>query len=90
MYVEDYVCVLYCVVIIGKVGEIYNIGGYNECKNFDVVEIICELLEELVLNKLYGVVYYSDLIIFVVDCLGYDLCYVIDVLKIVCEFGWLL
>lgn len=86
---EDYVRALYCVAIIGKVGEIYNIGGYNERKNFDVVEIICELLEELVSNKSYGVAYYRDLIIFVVDRSGYDLRYVIDVSKIVREFGWL-
>lgn len=51
MYVEDYVWVLYIVVIEGKVGEIYNIGGYNEKKNIDVVFIICDLLDEIVLKE---------------------------------------
>lgn len=47
LYVEDHARALYCVATTGKVGETYNIGGHNERKNLDVVETICELLEEL-------------------------------------------
>ena len=49
---------LYCVATTGKVGETYNIGGHNERKNLDVVETICELLEELAPNKPHGVAHY--------------------------------
>lgn len=90
LYVEDYVCVLYKVVIEGKSGEIYNIGGYNECKNIDVVCIICVIFDKVVVQKLGNIIYFVDLIIFVIDCLGYDLCYVIDVVKIQCDLGWVL
>lgn len=47
LYVEDHARALYCAATTGKVGETYNIGGHNERKNLDVVETICELLEEL-------------------------------------------
>ena len=47
LYVEDHVQALYKVISLGKVGETYNIGGYNEKTNIDVVNIVCEILEEL-------------------------------------------
>lgn len=67
LYVEDHARALYCVATTGKVGETYNIGGHNERKNLDVVETICELLEELAPNKPHGVAHYRDLITFVAD-----------------------
>ena len=73
----------------GKVGETYNIGGHNERKNLDVVETICELLEELAPNKPHGVAHYRDLITFVADRPGHDLRYAIDASKIARELGWL-
>ncbi|PQO12742.1 dTDP-glucose 4,6-dehydratase, partial [Shigella flexneri] len=79
----------YCVATTGKVGETYNIGGHNERKNLDVVETICELLEELASNKPHGVAYYRDLITFVADRPGHDLRYAIDASKIARELGWL-
>ena len=72
----------------GKVGETYNIGGHNERKNLDVVETICELLEELAPNKPHGVAHYRDLITFVADRPGHDLRYAIDASKIARE-TWL-
>ena len=89
LYVEDHARALYCVATTGKVGETYNIGGHNERKNLDVVETICELLEELAPNKPHGVVHYSDLITFVADRPGHDLRYAIDASKIARELGWL-
>ena len=87
--VEDHARALYCVATTGKVGETYNIGGHNERKNLDVVETICELLEELAPNKPHGVVHYRDLITFVADRPGHDLRYAIDASKIARELGWL-
>ena len=89
LYVEDHARALYCVATTGKVGETYNIGGHNERKNLDVVETICELLEELAPNKPHGVAHYRDLITFVADRPGHDLRYAIDASKIARELGWL-
>ena len=89
LYVEDHARALYCVATTGKVGETYNIGGHNERKNLEVVETICELLEELAPNKPHGVAHYRDLITFVADRPGHDLRYAIDASKIARELGWL-
>ena len=48
LYVEDHVRALYTVLIQGTVGATYNIGGHNEKRNIEVVEAICEILDELV------------------------------------------
>ncbi|VCV94750.1 dTDP-glucose 4,6-dehydratase 2 [Escherichia coli] len=80
LYVEDHARAL-CVATTGKVGETYN-GGHNERKNLDVVETICELLEELAPNKPHGVAHYHDLITFVADRPGHDLRYAIDASKL--------
>uniref|UniRef100_UPI002040304E NAD-dependent epimerase/dehydratase family protein n=1 Tax=Enterobacter hormaechei TaxID=158836 RepID=UPI002040304E len=44
LYVEDHARALYIVVTQGKIGETYNIGGYNEPRNLNVVHTICDLL----------------------------------------------
>ncbi|MCO6550202.1 MAG: dTDP-glucose 4,6-dehydratase [Gilliamella sp.] len=88
LYVEDHARALYLVATKAKVGEAYNIGGYNEQKNIDVVNIICELLEELVPNKPYGVKCYKDLITYVADRPGHDQRYAIDASKILRDLGW--
>ena len=89
LYVEDHARALYRVATTGAVGETYNIGGHNERKNLDVVETICDLLEELVPQKPHGVTQYRDLITFVDDRPGHDLRYAIDASKIACELGWM-
>lgn len=88
LFVEDHVRALYCVLTTGKVGETYNIGGHNERKNIDVVETVCQLLEELAPNKPQGVQHYRDLITYVTDRPGHDLRYAIDASKIEHELGW--
>lgn len=88
LYVEDHARALLKVATEGKVGETYNIGGHNEKKNIDVVELICELLEELVPEKPASVMSYTDLITFVADRPGHDLRYAIDASKIEKELGW--
>lgn len=88
LYVEDHARALYQVVTEGVVGETYNIGGHNERKNIDVVQTICDLLEELAPNKPQGVANYRDLIIYVKDRPGHDMRYAIDAGKIDRELGW--
>ncbi|OCG63015.1 dTDP-glucose 4,6-dehydratase [Gilliamella sp. GillExp13] len=88
LYVEDHARALYLIATKSKVGEAYNIGGHNEQKNIDVVNIICELLEELVPNKPNGVNCYKDLITYVADRPGHDQRYAIDASKIYRDLGW--
>ncbi|WP_250602278.1 dTDP-glucose 4,6-dehydratase [Serratia marcescens] len=88
LYVEDHARALYQVVTEGVVGETYNIGGHNERKNIEVVQTICDLLEELAPNKPQGVTNYRDLITYVKDRPGHDMRYAIDAGKIDRELGW--
>ena len=88
LYVEDHAKALYTVASKGEVGETYNIGGYNEKKNLEVVQEICMLLEELHPDKPDGVDKYSDLIKYVTDRPGHDIRYAIDASKITNELGW--
>ena len=88
LYVEDHAKALIKVVTEGKVGETYNIGGHNEKTNLEVVETICELLEEFASDKPPGVIKYRDLITFVKDRPGHDERYAIDASKIERELGW--
>lgn len=88
LYVEDHARALVEVVTRGKVGETYNIGGHNEKRNLEVVETICDLLEELAPEKPEGVARYRDLITFVKDRPGHDVRYAIDAGKIERELGW--
>ncbi|MDR0217754.1 MAG: dTDP-glucose 4,6-dehydratase [Enterobacteriaceae bacterium] len=88
LYVEDHARALHRVVTQAEPGETYNIGGHNERRNIDVVEIICELLEELRPEKTTGVAFYRDLITYVTDRPGHDMRYAIDAAKIERELGW--
>lgn len=88
LFVEDHARALYKVVTEGVVGETYNIGGHNERKNIEVVQTICDLLEELAPNKPAGVRHYRDLITYVKDRPGHDMRYAIDAGKIERELGW--
>lgn len=88
LFVEDHARALYKVVTEGVVGETYNIGGYSEKSNIEVVKMICTLLEEFMPNKPLGVRQYSDLITYVEDRPGHDVRYAIDASKIERELGW--
>ena len=88
LFVEDHARALYKIVTEGKVGETYNIGGHNEKKNIEVVNTLCELLEELAPEKPEGLINYKDLITYVTDRPGHDMRYAIDASKIERELGW--
>ena len=88
LYVEDHAKALLKVVTEGRIGETYNIGGHNEKTNLEVVESICDLLEELAPKKPSGVINYRELITFVKDRPGHDARYAIDASKIERELGW--
>jgi dTDP-glucose 4,6-dehydratase len=88
LFVEDHAKALYKVVTEGKPGETYNIGGNNEKSNLQVVETLCELLEELAPDKPGGINAYSALISHVEDRPGHDKRYAIDASKIADELGW--
>ncbi|TKI03899.1 dTDP-glucose 4,6-dehydratase [Martelella alba] len=87
LYVEDHARALYQVVVSGKIGETYNIGGGNERKNIEVAQTLCALLDELAPRPI-GVTSYSDRIAFVADRPGHDRRYAIDAGKIQRELGW--
>jgi len=89
LYVEDHARALCEVLIRGGVGETYNIGGHNEKRNLEVVETVCDLLEELAPEKPKAVARYRDLITFVEDRPGHDTRYAIDASKIQHQLGWL-
>lgn len=84
LYVEDHARALYKVVTEGKVGETYNIGGHNEKRNLDVVQIICAVLDELVPKGSP----YAEQILYVADRPGHDRRYAIDSTKMSEELNW--
>lgn len=84
LYVDDHARALYKVVTEGKIGETYNIGGHNEKQNLDVVETLCDILDELRPTK--GS--YKELITHVTDRPGHDRRYAIDSSKMQYELGW--
>jgi dTDP-glucose 4,6-dehydratase len=88
LYVEDHAKALIKVITEGEIGETYNIGGHNEKTNLEVVETICDLLEDLAPEKPPGVDTYRGLITFVKDRPGHDARYAIDASKIERELGW--
>ena len=88
LYVEDHARALYEVVTKASVGETYNIGGHNEVANIDVVNTICDILDELLPEKLGSLNSYRDLISFVADRPGHDNRYAIDAKKIEIDLNW--
>lgn len=84
LYVEDHVKALLLCSLNSMPGETYNIGGFNEITNLEVVNKICNILDELLPKDST----YSDQISFVRDRPGHDQRYAIDASKIKNEFNW--
>ncbi len=85
LYVRDHAEALWQVLTRGRDGETYNIGGHNEWPNLRIVELICDLIDELA-PTLGG--HSRKLITFVKDRPGHDRRYAIDASKIKEELGW--
>ncbi|MDN4126921.1 dTDP-glucose 4,6-dehydratase [Pantoea ananatis] len=84
LYVEDHARALYLVATKANIGTTYNIGGYNEKKNIEVVLTVCEQLDELRPKETS----YAEQIIYVADRPGHDRRYAIDASKIANELHW--
>ena len=85
LYVEDHARAIDTIFHNGKIAETYNIGGFNEWKNIDIIKVIIKTVDRLLGNP-EG---YSDkLITFVKDRLGHDMRYAIDSRKLQRELGW--
>ena len=86
LYVRDHCSAIRRVLEAGKLGETYNVGGWNEKPNLEVVHTICAILDELRPKADGG--RYSDQIAFVRDRPGHDRRYAIDARKLERELGW--
>ncbi len=86
LYVKDHCSAIREVLSKGKIGETYNVGGWNEKTNLEVVETLCAILDELK-PKSDGKSY-ADQITFVKDRPGHDRRYAIDASKLERDLGW--
>jgi len=85
LYVADHCSAIRTVLAHGRLGEVYNIGGWNEKPNIDIVHTVCALLDELRPDPAGS---YRRLITYVKDRPGHDRRYAIDARKIERELGW--
>jgi dTDP-glucose 4,6-dehydratase len=90
LYVTDHCSAIRAVLAGGRLGEVYNVGGWNEMPNIAIVHAIIALLDELAPRKETAGVKssYADLITYVKDRPGHDRRYAIDARKIERELGW--
>jgi len=85
LFVVDHARAIDTVFHNGRLGETYNIGGFNEWKNIDIVHLLCRVMDEK-LGRPAGTS--AQLITYVTDRAGHDLRYAIDANKIMNELGW--
>ena len=86
LYVKDHCSAIRRVLEAGEVGQVYNVGGWNEKANLDVVRTICSILDEL--SPRSDGKSYAEQIIHVADRPGHDRRYAIDATKLERELGW--
>ncbi|MDR2911492.1 MAG: dTDP-glucose 4,6-dehydratase [Bacteroidales bacterium] len=85
LWVADHARAIDLIFHKGKIGETYNIGGFNQWKNIDLIRLMCKILDKK-LNRSEGES--EQLITFVKDRSGHDLRYAVDASKIKRELGW--
>ena len=85
LYVEDHARAIDLIFHEGKISETYNIGGFNEWKNIDLIKVMIKTVDRILGNP-EG--YSLDLITYVTDRLGHDARYAIDSTKLQKELGW--
>jgi dTDP-glucose 4,6-dehydratase len=85
LYVVDHARAIDVIFHKGKLGESYNVGGFNEWKNIDIVNLLCDVMDKK-LGRPKGES--AKLITYVQDRPGHDLRYAIDAKKIMNELGW--
>jgi len=85
LYVEDHARAIDVIFHKGKLGQSYNVGGFNEWKNIDLVHLLCKVMDKK-LGRAEGES--ANLITYVTDRLGHDLRYAIDATKLNKELGW--
>ncbi|HSI38708.1 MAG TPA: dTDP-glucose 4,6-dehydratase [Methylotenera sp.] len=86
LYVEDHCAAIRRVLEAGKVGEVYNVGGWNEKPNIEVVRTLCRMLDAK--KPRTDGKSYADQITFVEDRPGHDQRYAIDATKLANQLGW--
>lgn len=84
LYVEDHCRAIETVITMGQVGEVYNVGGNEERQNIEIVNILCDLLDEIRPLEQPR----RDLITYVKDRPGHDRRYAIDASKLLKELNW--
>lgn len=85
LYVVDHAAAIDMVYHKGVAGETYNIGGFNEWRNIDLVKVLCKVMDEKLGNPTGSA---EQLISYVTDRAGHDLRYAIDASKIMNALGW--
>jgi dTDP-glucose 4,6-dehydratase len=86
LYVKDHCSAIRRVLEAGRLGETYNVGGWNEKPNIEIVKTVCALIDEL--RPRADGKPYAEQITYVTDRPGHDRRYAIDATKIHCELGW--
>ncbi|MCK9606751.1 MAG: dTDP-glucose 4,6-dehydratase [Methylomonas sp.] len=86
LYVKDHCSAIRRVLAAGQVGEVYNVGGWNEKANLEVVHTLCNMLDEL--KPRADGKSYAEQITYVTDRPGHDRRYAIDATKLQLELGW--